>query len=205
VSKVGNRLADFFEMCRASVYEEVPVEPHISITRLTIESMADQGMIRAGMKLLDIGCGQGHSIELFQQKGIDVTGVTLGPDLAVCRSKQLPVVEMDQNEMTFEDASFDFIFARHVLEHSPIPLFTIFEYRRILKPNGLAYIEVPAPGTCCQHELNPNHYSVFTPSCWAALFLKAGFQCDTYHQIDVKVPLGGDIYYSFFLERRRDA
>ena len=50
--------------------------------------------------------------------------------------------------------------SRHCLEHSPIPLLTLFEYNRELKTGGNCYIEVPQPDSL--HIDNPNHYSLFS-------------------------------------------
>jgi len=50
---------------------------------------------------------------------------------------------VDLQQLPFDDASYDFIFASHVLEHVPDDKKAIQEIRRILKPNGLAILPVP--------------------------------------------------------------
>jgi hypothetical protein len=54
--------------------------------------------------------------------------------------------------------------------NSVAPLFTLAEYRRATKPDGLVYVEHPAPDISARHENNPNHYSVFTPSLGCLCF-----------------------------------
>lgn len=49
----------------------------------------------------------------------------------------------DVQKIPFEDASFDVVFASHVLEYPANDLQAIAEIRRILKPNGIAFLPVP--------------------------------------------------------------
>ena len=99
--------------------------------------------------------------------------------------------------MTFSDGSFDFLWCRHVLEHSVPPMFTLSEYRRVLKPGGLVYVEVPAPDTSAHHVRNPNHYSVLPHSSWMSLLARTGFVVERSNTLDFRVACGPDGYWSF--------
>lgn len=50
---------------------------------------------------------------------------------------------VDLQSLPFPDATYDFVFASHVLEHIPDDKKAIQEIRRILKPGGLAILPVP--------------------------------------------------------------
>jgi SAM-dependent methyltransferase len=50
---------------------------------------------------------------------------------------------VDLQKLPFADASYDFVFASHVLEHVPDDRKAIAEIRRILKPGGWAILPVP--------------------------------------------------------------
>lgn len=50
---------------------------------------------------------------------------------------------VDLRQLPFADASYDFVFASHVLEHIPDDDKAISEIRRILKPGGIAILPVP--------------------------------------------------------------
>ena len=189
----------FLGTLEGHVYPEVPSEPHLSITRSTIEALLQDGTLAAGMRVLDVGCGQGLALERFRAAGLEAVGITLGSDYEVCRANGFEVHRMDQNFMAFADASFDVLWCRHVLEHSVAPLFTLSEYRRVLKPGGCVYVEVPAPDTSPHHEANPNHYSVLGHSSWMSLFARAGFAASRCLAINFEVPCGPDIYWSFLL------
>lgn len=196
-----SRFDEFLTRISGHVYPEKPSEPHLSITRTKIESLFSRGLIKSGMRVLDVGCGQGLALEHFRRLGLEATGITLGPDYEVCRAKGFDVQEMDQNFMSFGIGEFDILWCRHVLEHSVAPLFTLSEYRRITKPNGLVYIEVPAQDTSAHHETNPNHYSILPMSSWVSLFSRAGFLIEEGAELKFTVPCGTDMYLSFLLRR----
>lgn len=50
---------------------------------------------------------------------------------------------VDLQELPFEDNSYDFIFASHVLEHVQDDIKAINEIKRVLKPSGIAMLPVP--------------------------------------------------------------
>ena len=65
---------------------------------------------------------------------------------------------VDLQKLPFADATYDFVFASHVLEHVPDDKKAIQEIRRILKPGGLAVLPVPvvAEKTIEYPEANPH-------------------------------------------------
>lgn len=199
-----SRFDAFVTSLAGDIYPEAPSELHLTITRTILEQLRADGMIRPGARVLDIGCGQGLALAQFRRLGVEAIGITLGPDYDVCRAQGFDVRQMDQNFMSFADAEFDFLWCRHVLEHSVAPLFTLSEYRRVTKPSGLVYVEVPAPDTSAHHETNPNHYSVLPRSSWLHLFSRAGFLVQSSVELSFAVGCGPDKYLSFLL-RRQDA
>jgi len=161
--------------------------------------------LQAGARVLDVGCGQGGTLELFKAAGMQATGIALGEDVAVCRQRGLDVVEMDLAFLDFPDSTFDLVWCRHALEHSIFPYFVLAELRRILKPDGLLYVEVPSPNTACEHEANPNHYSVLGKRMWHHLMTRAGFVGTDTQEIHVDVMAGPDMYWAFVRRRGPDA
>lgn len=80
--------------------------------------------------IVDLGCGP-HKAE--NAVGVDCRpfpGVDIVADLSV--------------RWPFEDSSIDEVRASHIFEHLPVPLFTMNELFRVLKPGGTALIEVPS-------------------------------------------------------------
>lgn len=73
---------------------------------------------------------------------------------------------VDLQQLPFDDSTYDFVFASHVLEHIPHDEKAISEIRRILRPNGIAILPVPivAEKTIEYPEPNPNEsYHVRAP------------------------------------------
>lgn len=135
----------------------------------------------------------------FRQRGCIATGVTLNDtDLAACRAQGFDVRKMDQSFLEFGDGSFDVVWARHVVEHSIMPYYTLVEFRRVLRPGGFLYLEVPGV-TAVKHEHNRNHYSVLGQEMWLALLERSGFSVRERMSYFLKVADGmADEYWGFF-------
>jgi SAM-dependent methyltransferase len=187
------------ERLREDIYPEIPMDAHILITRLMIERL-NRFIPVEGKKILDCGCGQGLALEEFSKLGAYPTGTTFGEDYRICKSKGYVVYEMDQSFLDFAPSTFDIIWCRHALEHSLFPMFTLRGFHEVLKPEGLLYVEVPAPNTDAKHEMNLNHYSCFTKNAWISLFLRSKFKIVDHQDIPLKIENGGDdLYHSFML------
>ena len=64
--------------------------------------------------------------------------------------------KVDLQQLPFADATYDFVFASHVLEHIPDDGKALSEIRRILKPNGIAILPVPIYGVKTIEYPEPN-------------------------------------------------
>lgn len=124
--------------------------------------------------ILDVGCGQGESIEFGQQYGKYVEGVTLPPDYDVIQQKKPSIAPFvhnaDMHFMPFPDKSFDAVFIRHALEHSYMPLILLKDLYRISKKYVFVVVPSHAVGV-----VGDNHYSILTSPMWERLFELAGF------------------------------
>ena len=161
-------------------------------------------------RILDIGCGQGLFMQEMEKLGYDdCTGITLSKDDAdACRQKMFDVHQCDFSDLGFmSNDTVDMIWCRHALEHSPYPLFTLYEFNRVLKKGGKVYVEVPAPDCQRGHEFNDNHYSVMGLNMWVALFNRTWLQPELVDKFDFKLQVDGkDIpenYLIFILEKTR--
>jgi ubiquinone/menaquinone biosynthesis C-methylase UbiE len=100
--------------------------------------------------VLEIGSGAG----LLQDVVEDYTGLDIS---ATARSKyHKRFVQADARAMPFGDGEFDAAWSIWVLEHIPNPEQALREMRRVLKPNGLLFLE---PAWYCS-DLAPNGYEV---------------------------------------------
>jgi hypothetical protein len=106
--------------------------------------------------VLDVGAGQGMCQSMFEKWGVKYEGIALGEDVIKAQALNRNVKIMDFSFLEYPDNHVDLIFARHSLEHSPMPLITLMEWARVAK-NWLGII-LPAPEWYTYAGLN--HYSV---------------------------------------------
>ena len=120
----------------------------------------------AGLRVLDVGCGQGIDVARYAQAGAAVTGIDLTPrhvELARAHVAALglsaQIEQADAERLRFPDASFDRVSSNGVLHHTPDMPAALAEIRRVLRPGGEARIIV--------YNRNSLHY-------WVDLVLGAG-------------------------------
>lgn len=196
-----SRLDAFLDGLRGDLYpDEDRDSQHVEITRATIAGLVESGHVFPDMRVLDVGSGAGLARKIFKEHYCSVASVDIqAPD-------NDEVYPADQSFMPLQEDAFDLVWARHVLEHSAMPYFTLTEYHRVLRPGGFCYVEVPAPDTGADHESNKNHYSVMGARMWAHLMLRAGFELVTTTRIDFNLKqsdgrLIPDTYFAFLLRK----
>lgn len=96
------------------------------------------------LKILDIGCGTGKNIETLSKFG-KTWGIDISPQaIKYCKKRGIKNIKLGKADQTgFKKSSFDIITLLDVLEHVDDNK-TLKEIYRILKPNGLLLISVPA-------------------------------------------------------------
>lgn len=113
---------------------------------------------RREIKALEIGCGTGYATAAMAALGVAAVGVDV--DLTACAgsierglvfkallavgpSARRPQFAIgDAHHLEFPDGSFDIVHHASVLEHIADPAVAMREMWRVLKPKGLAWIEV---------------------------------------------------------------
>ena len=127
---------DFFEKFCAYRYR---TEWHIPLLVPFAESR--------GKRVLEIGTGNGAEAVMFAQNGADYTGVDLTEAALEATRKHFSVMGLtgkfqreNAEQLSFPDASFDWVFSHGVLHHTPNTQTAIHEVYRVLKPGGRAII-----------------------------------------------------------------
>lgn len=188
---------DKFCFYNARALSTVYSEPEGSFHDQLIPEMVEKFFLPIGVDknavIVDMGCGPGLFMEAVRKLGyVNLNGVTMSDeDVMVCHKKGFEIFDDDMSDLSFPNESVDFIWARHSLEHSPYPLFTLYEWDRVLKPDGKMFIEVPAPDCARVHEGNPNHYSVMGSLMWVGLMEKAGFKVLSASTADINLNING--------------
>lgn len=100
------------------------------------------------LKLLDLGCGQGHFTDKINKEfqNYDVCGLDYSItaiDYANSNFKNIDFIVANAYNPPYVDEYFDIIVCNNIWEHVPDPLNLLQAISRILKPNGLLIISTP--------------------------------------------------------------
>ena len=155
--------------------------------------------IRAGERVLDMGCGAGrHAFEMYR-RGADVVALDQDADeLATVREwfaamreegsvpdgAAADVEQGDALALPFADDAFDRVVAAEVLEHIPDDAAAIAELVRVLRPGGTMAVTVPRwlPEKVCwalseeYHQVEGGHVRVYRGDELAAQLEAAGLR-----------------------------
>ena len=107
--------------------------------------------LRAGMDLLDVGCGPASITADLTERvapgrvvALDAAAGALEAARATLRerrlSEQVEVTSGDVMALPFEDASFDVVHAHQVLQHLADPVGALAEMRRVTRPGGIVAV-----------------------------------------------------------------
>jgi SAM-dependent methyltransferase len=164
----------YLDELQNDIYAQPVDQQHKNQTKeIFYKWIAHYAQIRHIKNALDVGCGQGTAFEFFKEFNIEYTGITLGEDYIYCKNTlQENVKDWDMHILNFPDASFDLIFARHVLEHSPMPLLALMEWYRVSRQ----YLIVVTPHCDNVIQGGKNHYYMLNPIQWKVLFERSKWQ-----------------------------
>lgn len=96
-----------------------------------------------GVRVLDIGCGNGYVLYHYARHGAEVTGVDLTRTAVELSRKRFALggmngefLEIDGNKLPFPDDYFDIVCSMGVLHHISNPRPMVDEIFRVLRPGG---------------------------------------------------------------------
>jgi SAM-dependent methyltransferase len=100
--------------------------------------------VRAGMRVLDVGCGTGVVAVTAARAGATVTAVDLTPELVERAQSNARIAEVsidfreaDVEELPFGDAQFDLVLSQFAHMFAPRPEVAVREMLRVLVPGGI--------------------------------------------------------------------
>lgn len=161
------RIDKYLDRLTKDVYPQPEDAGHTALSEECIETFVSQVDMSS---VLDVGAGEGFCQDIFNRHGITYAGVAVGEDVRVARSKGRQVIEADFSFLSSRDKSYDMVFSRHSLEHSPFPLITLMEWKRVARK----YIAIVVPAPEHWKYRGRNHYFVLNRRQWKNLFETLG-------------------------------
>ena len=144
--------------------------------------------LRSGMRLLDLGCGGGrHAFEAARRGAavvaVDAEATELADVAAMFSSPTADtafpgqVVAGDAVHLPFPDACFDRVIAAEVLEHLLDDAAGMAELVRVLRPDGILAVTVPAwlPERLCW-ALSEDYHAPAVPGGHVRIYSAAGLR-----------------------------
>lgn len=151
-------------------------------------------------RVLDMGCGAGHTAIAAARKAREVIGLDLTPEM-VERATRLAAERGVANVtfqvgnvmgLPFDDASFDVVTSRVSAHHYLDPTKALAEAARVLKPGGLFLLsdtispEDPNFDTflnVIEFLRDPSHVRDWRGSEWMRMFAAAGFEAEVLNRL----------------------
>lgn len=187
------RMDGYLTALLKDVYPQPQDSGHSGLAKLVIDQWG--ALLTTCHSVLDVGCGEGFCQPFFESWGMSYEGVCLGQDFVVARDLGRNVKKMDFNFLEYEDRSFDMVFARHSLEHSPMPILTLMEWHRVARQ----WLGVVLPAPEWYTYVGANHYSVATMEQAKGWLDRAGWKIlwEEIHEEsqEVKKDSGGNIVF----------
>ncbi|MBI3960108.1 MAG: class I SAM-dependent methyltransferase [Chloroflexi bacterium] len=155
--------------------------------------------LRGDERVLDAGCGAGHTAAAFAPHVAAVVAVDLTEGML--RQVELLAAERglanlvtrrgDVESLPFDDAEFDLVVSRYSAHHWPHPAKAVAELRRVLRPGGRVILSdvVGFDNPICDTYLNaiellrdPSHVRDYTEPEWLAFFTGAGLRAEVVYR-----------------------
>ncbi len=135
--------------------------------------------------IIDIGCGEGHFLEVAKKRNWNVYGIEFSDvKVSICKEKGIKVLQGRLNPDSYEKDFFDVIISSEVIEHINYPVQEIINFQTILRKGGAVYLTTPNFGSLSRLILKerwriieyPEHLCYFTPKTMSFLLEKAGLK-----------------------------
>ena len=156
-------------------WQKYDAQDHVSMVRkyasLTLKLNQDRMNIVAnffkewgnGLKVLDVGCGDGAIGEYVARMGNHVVSIDLPEIVALSHGNHvLSLMSVDAEQLAFASESFDAILALDVLDHLWKPPSFLEEAYRVLKPKMPLIISAPEGERGLDYDAHKNFFTVET-------------------------------------------
>lgn len=159
--------------------------------------------IDEGKSILEVGCGNGMKLEIYQKYGMKTSGIDpYGPQLSE-KEKKLGIIRKSIDKNPYRENSFDYIILKEVLEHIPNQKSVLDKCYRWLKHGGKLIITVPNTQglwnkifkkNWCGYDV-PRHLYNYNPKNLSFILKKNGFKLNKLRVYDMPYMFDGSIKF----------
>jgi ubiquinone/menaquinone biosynthesis C-methylase UbiE len=113
---------------------------------VNLKFLGESGLLRAPMKVIELGCGTGSLCQALYQKGIDIAGCDVSQVAIDHGQKKYPHLNLsvvNAEQLPWQDGTCDAVLSFDVLEHLYNPDGHLTEVYRVLKPGGYYLFQTP--------------------------------------------------------------
>ncbi len=125
-------IISFFDRC-ASWWDEDMVR-----NEEVISAILDKGGIKSGVKVLDVACGTGVLFPDYLERGAEVTGIDISPEMVKVAKSKFPQLDILCGDVETTDfmKQFDAVMVYNAFPHFPQPEKLIERLAFLLKDGG---------------------------------------------------------------------
>lgn len=161
-----------------------------------LTAMLHAARLQNDKRVLDIGCGAGHTALAFAAHVAEVQGVDLTPEMLdqahrLAAERNITNVFFEQSNVVnlpFPAASFDIVTSRYSAHHYADPVGALREVARVLQPDGVFFlVDVVAPKEPASDTFlnaiellrDPSHVRDHSITQWQKMFAEVGLHAET--------------------------
>lgn len=152
-------------------YELFWFEPKSACEKDDIEGNCVRELVKDGT-VLELGCGGVKTVP--HALGLDWYGK--GENIPTVKQVSVADIKGDVTKIPSDIGKFDYIIARHILEHCVDIVATLKHWKSFLNPGGRLIIAVPDEDVEASLPTNPEHKHAFTPESLGKIMELIGFQ-----------------------------
>ena len=155
-----------------------------------------------GKRILEIGCGNGLMLEVYQKYGLITAGLEPYGSKLTEKEKKLGIKRRSIEKASFKE-KFDYIILREVLEHIPNPKKVLEKCREWIKEDGTLVIEMPNTNSLWRRKFKknwfgydvPRHVYNYNPKNISLFLRKLGFRVEKIRIFDLPYMLYGSLQF----------
>ena len=156
-----NNLATFYH--KISAYYHSKKNNFFTFILKAFEPIFYSYNFQKGKSILEIGCGNGMKLEIFQKYGMDTYGLEPYIPKINLREQKLGIIKEFIHKAPYKKNSFDQIIVKEVLEHVPDQELLLKKCHGWLKPGGKLTITIPNTNSLWKNIFKENWYGYDLP------------------------------------------